>query len=255
MGEKLNLLGQRFGRLLVIEKGQGVQYKNYRVTSWVCQCDCGNIKEIPTASLVHGNTRSCGCIKKELLRNRNKRENTFELVVDYYIGYDGRGHAFKFDIEDYDVVSQYCWSVDPNTGYVTAHPIRDEKQIKLHRLVMGVEKVSHPLVDHINNDPTDCRRCNLRFATQGMNQMNVGKRSNNASGVIGVSWHKASQKWRARIAIKGKELYLGIFDSFEEAVKARREAEELYFGEFSYTRSQEIAEENEKQYEGGYVLC
>jgi hypothetical protein len=68
--------------------------------------------------------------------------------------------------------------------------------------------------------------------------MNVGLRSNNKSGVTGVIWHRRSSKWRAFIRINGKQIELGLFDRFEDAVVARKEAEEKYFGEFSYDNSQ-----------------
>ena len=58
------------------------------------------------------------------------------------------------------------------------------------------------------------------------------RRSNNTSGVPGVEWMKDKRKWRAAICFKGKRRYLGSFDSFDEAVKARKRAEEELFGKF-----------------------
>ena len=55
-----------------------------------------------------------------------------------------------------------------------------------------------------------------------------------------VDWHKGTQKWRARIKIAQKEKHLGVFDSFEEAFQARKEAEEKYFREYSYDYSQSM---------------
>lgn len=55
----------------------------------------------------------------------------------------------------------------------------------------------------------------------------VSKR--NSSGYIGVTWHKKSHRWRAIIGFKGEKIYLGSFKIFEDAVKARKEAEELLF--------------------------
>ena len=245
MGKKLNILDRRFGRLVVIAEGNGCYTKSgIHQTTWICQCDCGNIVEMRTTSLVNQGVQSCGCIKKEILIERNKRFNEFVEMDGYYIGYDSHNNRFLFDIDDYEIVSQYCWSVS-DKGYVTAHPTHNKKSIRLHRLVMGVERTSYPLVDHINNDPTDCRKVNLRFATHTHNHMNVKERETNTSGVTGVGWHKASGKWRARITLKGVEYYLGIFDTFEEAVEARRLAEENKFGEFAYAHSQEMASEYE----------
>ena len=51
-------------------------------------------------------------------------------------------------------------------------------------------------------------------------------RSNNTSGVPGVDWLAAKGRWRATICFKGKRRYLGSYTDFEEAVKARKRAEE-----------------------------
>lgn len=63
MGKKLNLMGQRFGRLEVIAPAPN---KNGR-TAWLCKCDCGNEIEVITKSLRDGNTSSCGCLHKEII--------------------------------------------------------------------------------------------------------------------------------------------------------------------------------------------
>ena len=56
-----DLTGQRFGRLTVI----GLADTNTRKTYWVCQCDCGKLKNVRSDSLLSGAIRSCGCMKKE----------------------------------------------------------------------------------------------------------------------------------------------------------------------------------------------
>jgi hypothetical protein len=63
-------------------------------------------------------------------------------------------------------------------------------------------------------------------------------RSDNTSGCTGVCWHKATQRCAASIYVNGKGIHIGEFDIFEDAVKARKEAEEKYFGEWSYDNSQ-----------------
>lgn len=69
---KAAMIGLRFGRLTVIE--EGVKYKNN--CTWICSCDCGNVtKPIIGYSLRDGSTKSCGCLKKELILKRNKRHD------------------------------------------------------------------------------------------------------------------------------------------------------------------------------------
>ena len=70
--------------------------------------------------------------------------------------------------------------------------------------------------------------------------MNIGLRGNNTSGFTGVSWNKQQQKWRSWITYKDNVINLGMFSNFEDAVKARKEAEKKYFGEWSYDNSQNI---------------
>ena len=73
---------------------------------------------------------------------------------------------------------------------------------------------------------------------------NVKIRENNTSGVTGVDWSKKYQKWRARICVNKKEIHLGQFEEFDKAVAARKEAENKYFGEWSYDNSNiEIGDE------------
>ena len=76
--------------------------------------------------------------------------------------------------------------------------------------------------------------------------MNRGLQSNNASGATGVYWHKQSSKWVAFIQNNRKHIHLGSFENFEDAVKARKDGEEKYFGEFSYDNSQSYTINNER---------
>lgn len=65
---KVNRIGQRFGRLVVIS---AVPQKDKKRTQWLCQCDCGTKKEIISGQLVAGQTRSCGCLGKETTVRKN----------------------------------------------------------------------------------------------------------------------------------------------------------------------------------------
>jgi hypothetical protein len=67
--------------------------------------------------------------------------------------------------------------------------------------------------------------------------MNMKLHKNNTSGVTGVHWYKAYSMWRAEIKACNKKIYLGCFYNFEDAVAARHEAEDEYFGEFAARHS------------------
>lgn len=87
-------------------------------------------------------------------------------------------------------------------------------------------------IDHINLDTFDNRRCNIRYCTHQQNQMNQPLQRNNTSGVSGVSYYPPRHKFRARIKICQKEIHLGYFDTFEDAVKARNIGMKCMFGQY-----------------------
>jgi hypothetical protein len=86
-------------------------------------------------------------------------------------------------------------------------------------------------IDHINGVRDDNRICNLRVATPSQNVINSAVRSDNSSGVRGVSWHKRMNKWTARINIDKKTIWLGAYATKEDAELAyRTQAQHNYAG-------------------------
>lgn len=191
---------------------------------WHCVCDCGNEKDVADSSLKNGKSTSCGCVLKEWLRSTNSKENIYDLSGDYGICYFNNGGSFIFDLEDYDKLKQYTWS--GRYGYASS--TRNHAAIIAARLLLGVTN-SKLVVDHINGNPSDNRKSNLRVVTQAKNMQNRKTNVNNTSGVTGVSLKNGH--WTARIMANKKEIFLGMFGNKDDAVKARREAEEKYFGE------------------------
>lgn len=100
--------------------------------------------------------------------------------------------------------------------------------IQIHKLIMTAD-----CIDHINRNGLDNRICNLRRCTKGQNGINADPKSSNTSGVTGVWWHKEIKRWRADIKVNRKKICLGSFIEKDDAVKARKEAEKKYFGEFA----------------------
>lgn len=90
-------------------------------------------------------------------------------------------------------------------------------------------------VDHRDCVKSNDRWDNLRLATTSQNGANTNKRSNNTSGYKGVTWARRRKKWQAQIAVRGKHLYLGQFDSANAAAKAYAAAAVKYHGEFART--------------------
>lgn len=171
-----------------------------------------------------------------------RQENKYDLKSeDYGIGYASNTdkydkNYFYFDLEDYNKIKNYCWFFDSN-GYLTAY--LNNTTIKLHRLIMNLDNDNNNEVDHIHGEKTrnDNRKSNLRIATKQQNLMNKKIYKNNTSGYTGVRLNK-NNRWDASITINKNTIYLGSFNTKEDAAKARKEAEEKYFGEWSYDNSQ-----------------
>lgn len=105
---------------------------------------------------------------------------------------------------------------------------------KAHRLAFLLKNGKWPKeeVDHINGNQMDNRWCNLRQASRFQNAKNVKLRSDNVTGFKGVSWHKRANKFYARIAHNGKQIYIGLFLTAEDANRAYREKAKELFGDF-----------------------
>lgn len=99
-----------------------------------------------------------------------------------------------------------------------------------HRVAYALYHAEWPFaqIDHINGIRTDNRIVNLRVVTSQENQHNMTMRSDNTSGITGVTWHKRDRKWAAHIRLSGKKKHLGFFKTIEEAAIARAEASRLY---------------------------
>lgn len=231
-----DLTGMKFGHLTVLEQAEDyITPKGIHMAMWWVICDCENSDKFRTQgiALTSGRTTSCGCY----LKNKLKKYNDYDLTGEYGIGYTSKGEEFWFDLEDYDKIKDYSWYY--SNGYVVAHEIDDSKKhINLHNLVMN--KKENEVIDHIyhpktNENKYDNRKQNLRAITQSQNCMNQHIRLNNTSGVKGVSWSKDKNKWQVKITVNHEQIHLGFFDEdqFKDAVKARKDAEEKYFGEYS----------------------
>jgi hypothetical protein len=117
-----------------------------------------------------------------------------------------------------------------------------KNEVMLHRVAYymhyGVDPLEK-LVDHINGDKADNRIKNLRLVTNQQNLFNKSSLSKrNFSGFTGVFWSKKARKWQVSIVYNGKNIYLGLYSNKEDAIKARKEAEIKYYGEFRRQESE-----------------
>ena len=101
----------------------------------------------------------------------------------------------------------------------------------LHRIVFGA--ASGEIIDHINRNKLDNRLANLRKCTTKENCRNSSISKNNQSGFNGVSYRNDRKKYRAYIMVDRKQLNLGYYQNIQDAMQARINAENVYFGEFA----------------------
>jgi hypothetical protein len=153
-----------------------------------------------------------------------------------------RGFVTKVDNADYDSLNKWQWTVAKrkNVYYATRTEYPSNKLILMHREILGVDK--NHRVDHRDMDGLNNQRFNLRECTSSQNAMNGNGRSG-SSIYRGVSIRKRvpckkdplglRNRYIARIGVGFKEIFLGRFNSEEDAAKAWNEAAIKYFGEFA----------------------
>lgn len=208
---KINRIGQRYGKLTVLEAGP--TRKGH--SSWVCRCDCGNLTTVDSGNLASGHSQSCGhCERYYLVDATTIKCQLFN------------GDYFLISPEDYEIVSRHKWTIE-DTGY--PHTALNGRNVRLHKYLMGYD--SH--IDHISGDKLDNRRSNLRAVSNQQNHWNMKKGKSNTSGYKGVSFEKRRGKYEAYITIDGRKKFLGYFYDPIDAAVAYDNAAFFYFGEYA----------------------
>lgn len=144
-----------------------------------------------------------------------------------------KGRLVVLDYEDYLALRAWKWHFlsggnrnKPDYGYATRSAKKNEpysgRLLLMHRVIM--QTPSHLVCDHINGDPLDNRRANLRNVTQSQNLKNRSAFSNSQGRHKGVSYNPKKGKWTTKV-----QLY---FETEEEALAMYRRIQEVTHGEF-----------------------
>ena len=209
---KEDLKGRKFGRLTVVRQASNYVYSSGRQQiRWECVCECGNIAIVLASNLKSGDSKSCGCLSKEVavthntthgyrkhplyavwasmkLRCLNKKNTCYKY-------YGGKGVS---------ICEEWVNSAETFINWALKNGWKKGLQI-----------------DRIDNDgnytPVNCR-----FVSARQNCLNRRVlRKNNKSGYEGVTQETKNKKWRSRILVKGNAIRLGAFESKKDAVCSR----------------------------------
>jgi hypothetical protein len=144
------------------------------------------------------------------------------------------GGVTLVDDRDFEKLRKCTW-VRNDQGYVLrtkwVNSLRRSISFRMHREIMGVSEEFE--IDHIDGNRANNQRSNLRVATHAENLRNRGKNRNNTSGFKGAFLQKLSGRYFAQICVDRRRIYLGTFNTPEEAHAAYMVAAHKYHKEFA----------------------
>lgn len=199
MPNRIPLEGKTFGRLYVESYLGNFKYH--------CRCSCGKECDVSGYNLRSGHTKSCGCAKENDLTG--KVFGHLKVIERSEPKARGKKLYQRWKCQCLlcgNIVDVYsdCLISGQNISCGCFGKNRDIPDSIRHAFVDGTQ------IDKIKSIPT----------------------ASNKSGVVGVNWDKSRGKWQASIRFKGHKYNLGRFSDFEDACKARKDAEDAMFGEF-----------------------
>lgn len=233
-GKAKDISGMQFGFLTAIEP---TEKRDRKDVVWLCRCKCGNVVELAATRLILNNTLSCGCINRELIKRTNK-----------YFGGTSLAKSLKDPVTTTRSMSGYVGVTrkrDKWQAYITykrqhiSLGVYDNLEDAVKARARGKETVMEDAAallkayeeTHQNDEILPSRvtvsKNSVPYESRAINDLpaTVARRVDNKSGYTGVSLKK--NKWEARICYKKVRYALGSFDTQEEAIEARRVAEEM----------------------------
>jgi len=150
-----------------------------------------------------------------------------ETVIVYT---DKHRVAFQIDPDDYGTVMRYSWAIFKGYPYTNIGRRPTVRSVPLHVFLMGPAGDGLEW-DHRDRDRLNNMRANLRRATPLIQGRNKSLRSDNRSGVCGVTFHTPTRRWQAHIGVgSGGRRHLGLYATIEQARTARLTAERELWG-------------------------
>lgn len=204
MAKKEDLTGYRFADLIVLEKGKTERNKYGTKQYWLCKTDDGEILEIRTDNLKN---RKCTEWKKDF---SGEKYGSLTLLKKI------KGETHTLYLCECECGNKITTEFSSIKRGATSSCGCKKKQVSSKTGLENIKKAKEGL---------------KKFQVENTNLKNLNNipLSNNTSGAKGVYLHKPSGTWMARINFKRKPIHLGNFKEKEDAIKARKKAEEIYF--------------------------
>lgn len=256
MGKRIDLVGQRFGKLVV----DGYSHTSeVRIAVWDCVCDCGNTKKVSSIDLRKKYVTSCtkcisctyklsednsyyeGYFLKKPLHHKINSDFDMSIFESDFIeiesvtknNFDNTIIKIKpdfiFDTSLFDEINKYNWHENSNSIVASV----DGRVYTLQRFI--IHKINHiKLTDDVKilfkKSKSDFRLNNLLFVDINLsNNRRIFINNKKYKGVYAVK-----NKFMAQIKYKNKNIYLGLHDTPEQAAQAYNEKAKELFGKFAY---------------------
>ena len=248
LGYEKDISGKVYGSLTVL----GYCDTKSTHSRWLCKCNCGNEEVFSISQLKRRKNLMCSqCVEKyKDIRNVISEENLDSNGIPINIVQSTQRKQNKYEIQDDEAIINdkiivdskfldYLKSFDryisiDSRGY--AYFSYCGQDVYLHRLLTNTalffdtRDKDIEIIDHINRNRCDNRIENLRMIKKSENPVNCSVYSNNKSGHKGISWLERLRKWQVNIQYKNKNHYIGVFENIDDAILARKQAEQDVFG-------------------------
>jgi hypothetical protein len=152
-------------------------------------------------------------------QRRQSGASNITLMNDHALVELTQGKSAIIDLEDVENINRFNWNFSATTGYAYSGKIGTS----LHQYLMGKAPDGYK-IDHNNRDKLDCRRRNLHFVTNQQNSLN----NNRSTNYSGISLHLASGKFQTYLRKNCRQIYLGVFRTYDEAAKMKELASEMF---------------------------